>query len=323
MSAARVLVGAAVILLGCGRPAAVDRTGAAMVKVSAASFTPGSAEAHPDLPKAPAGAAPLHPYELQYVRAEPAWRQADERAAGPVRLRPFAIDVTEVTNAQYRRFLAEGAAGHRHCHPEEPKGKDHTPRYFRAFNPLLADPGYARAAPFRADSFTGDTQPVVGVDWYDAFAFAAWAGKRLPTEAEWEFACRGPKGSRWPWGDGWQWGLANLGGERRGADVPAKGKEKDGFIYPAPVGSFPGGRSAFGCEDLSGNAAEWVADVYRADAWSRPQGEAPPAAAPGAPRSVRGGSSQSAPSQVRCASREAREPEYRAFTLGFRCARDL
>jgi formylglycine-generating enzyme required for sulfatase activity len=312
------------LLQGCssGSPpaSAADQD---MVRVPATRFTLGTSDAHPDLPKTPAGTLPLHPSELVVARADSAWRLADERPAHPVRLSAFAIDRHEVTNAEYRRFLETGATTHQRCHPSEPKNKDHAPRYWKRFNPLLADPQYAKTAPVSEQTFRADDGPVVGVDWFDAYAYAAWAGKRLPTEAEWELACRGPNGSRWPWGDDWRWGVANVGGERHGADVPARGFDKDGFIYPAKVGSFPGGRSALGCDDLAGNAAEWVSDWYAADAYATGPEVDPRGPREGTQRVVRGGSSQSAPSQVRCSARAAREPEFRTFTLGFRCARDL
>lgn len=272
--------------------------GSVMVLVPAVEFTTGTADAHPDVPKEPIGARPLHPPDILLARAVPAWNPADERPA-KVKVKAFAIDRYEVTNAQYRKFLAE-AGGHRFCHPSEPRGKDHTPRYWGDYNPLLKDAEYAKSTPFGAGTFASGDKPVVGVDWYDAFAYAAWAGKRLPTEAEWELAARGVDGRRWPWGNEWAWGRANIGGEKLGSDVGARGREKDGFIYPAPVGSFPAGRSPFGCDDMAGNVEEWCADG-----------------------AVRGGSSRSMPSSVRCAARSRQEPAFRTFTLGFRCAKDV
>jgi len=292
-------------------PAILAGAGAdeAMVSVPAGEFLSGTSDARADLPASPPK-EPLHPSDLGLARADPAWRRSDERPQRRVFVEAFAIDRTEVTNAQYRRFLGEmqRSGDHSKCHPGEPRGKDHTPRYWRPdFNPLLADPAYASLVHFSRETFTADEKPVVGVDWFDAFAFAAWAGKRLPTGLEWEKACRGTDGRRWPWGDDWRNGLANVGGEKKGQDVKSKGVEKDGWIYPAPVGSFPEGKSPYGCLDMAGNAAEWVADR---------------AGAAGAAM-VRGGGSQNLPSQVRCAVRDRREPDFRSFTLGFRCARDL
>lgn len=328
MSRAACAVVCAVVVAACSRSPdgglASPVDGAPMVRVPAMTFPMGTQESHPDLPKTPAAVA-VHPWDALLARADAAWRLADEKPVHSVGLRAFAMDRTEVTNAQYRKFLrhVEETGDHRRCHPDEPKNKSHRPRYWGSFNPLLADRDYARTAPFGADTFTADDAPVVGVDWFDAFAYAAWAGKRLPTEAEWEAACRGPAGLRWPWGNDWAWGKANVGGERKGADVPARGLEKDGWIYPAPVGSFPLGRSPSGCDDLAGNAAEWVADRYQADAYSTHAAVDPQGPAQGEERVVRGGSSQSAPSQVRCAARASHEPEFRTFTLGFRTARDL
>lgn len=318
-----VLVAGGCGVVGPDREITAD--GTKMVVIASTTFTMGSSDSHPDLPKTPAAPGTLHAFDVLYARADSSWRQADEKPAHEVRLKTYAIDRTEVTNAQYRRFVqhVKETADHRRCHPEEPKNKDHSARYDREFNPLLADPAYAKTAPFNAKTFAGDDNPVVGVDWWDAYAYAAWAGKRLPTEAEWEFACRGKAGNRWPWGNEWAWGKANIGGEKKGQDISARGKEKDGFIYPAPVASFVDGRSPFGCDDLAGNAAEWVFDRYQPDAYATSPVVDPPGPTKGALRVVRGGSSQSAPSQVRCTSRASHEPAFRTFTLGFRCARDM
>ena len=289
--------------------------GAIMVEVPGGEFLMGTSESHPDAPKQWPGDKPLFPADALLLRARPGWEHADERPQRTLKLKGFALDRTEVTNARYRVFLEwmKRTGDHARCHPEEPKGKDHTPRYWKDFNPLLKDPGYAATAPFSTATFRAPHKPVVGVDWFDAYAYAAWAGKRLPTEAEWEYACRGSDGRRWPWGNDWRWGLANAGGEKKGADVPSRGYEKDGYIYPAPVGSFPKGRSPFGAEDMAGNAAEWVADEYKDG--TLPSREPL--------RSLRGGSSRNYPSSVRCAKRFAREPGFRDFDLGFRCAKDL
>lgn len=302
----------------------IDGDGREMVLVAGGEFVMGTGEGHEDLPDTPPGGV-LEPYQVLLTRAESGWRHVDERPARRVQVSPFEIDRHEVTNRQYRAFLDWIVAGgdHARCHPDEPAAKDHTPRYWHDFNPLLRDAVYARDAPFSHDTFTSDDTPVVGVDWFDAYAYAAWAGKRLPTEAEWELAARGSDGRRWPWGNAWRWDLANVGGEKRGLDVRDTAIEKDGYIYPAPVGSFPEGRSPYGLDDMAGNVAEWCADWYAEDAYVAARDHDPLGPTLGTRRVVRGGSSQSAPSGVRCARRDAYEPTFRNFTLGFRCVRDL
>lgn len=214
---------------------------------------------------------------------------------------PFYIDRLEVTNGQYRRFLDRVAANGdaAFAHPDQPADKDHTPRYWKPFRPaLLVRTGMAKLQRFDAETFRRDDHPVVGIDWWDAYAYARWAGKRLPDEAEWELAARGIEGRIWPWGDEWDFGRCNSGGyEWKG--------ERDGHIYTAPADSFPKGASPYGCLQMAGNVAEWVRD-------ESPDGPTS--------RWTKGGGSSSYPSAVRAAARRGREPGFRSYTLGFRCA---
>ena len=135
----------------------------------------------------------------------------------PYRLGRFAIDRNEVTNAAYAAFVA--ATGH----PA----------------PEFADD----------DALNAPDQPVTGVTWDDAVAYCAWAGGRLPTEAEWEKAARGTDGQRYPWGRQYDPGVAHLAGNA-----------------PLPVTATPGDRSPFGAINMGGNVSEWVADTRLARA---------------------------------------------------------
>jgi thiamine biosynthesis lipoprotein len=203
----------------------------------------------------------------------------------------FRMDRTEVTNKQYQRFMeATRDDPHRFCHPDEPADKDHTPRYAKEFrSPLFRATPAARLAPFTEQTFRQGDHPVVGVDWWDAYAFARWAGKRLPSRLEWEKAARGTDGRTWPWGNDWSRKMSNGGGE--------KWEERDGHTYSAPASSFQHGASVYGCVNMAGNVAEWTQEGL-----------------------VMGGGSNSNPSQVRCCVGELREPGYRSFQTGFRCA---
>ncbi|MCC6344880.1 MAG: SUMF1/EgtB/PvdO family nonheme iron enzyme [Bryobacterales bacterium] len=150
------------------------------------------------------------------------------RVARTVTLKRYAIDLTPVTNAQFKDFLARSA--YRPKHPEN---------FLKHWREGAVPPGM-------------EEHPVVWVDLDDARAYAAWAGKRLPTEEEWQYAAQGPDGLRYPWGNEIRPGVMNSG-------------ETGGLT---PVKAFPAGRSPFGCYDMCGNAWEWT-ESERSDGRTR------------------------------------------------------
>jgi iron(II)-dependent oxidoreductase len=193
----------------------------------------------------------------------------------------FWIDRCEVTNAQYEKFMK--ATGH-------------------------SAPAY-----WNDDNLNKPEQPVVGVSWDDAVAYAQWAGKRLPTEAEWEKAARGGLvGKRYPWGNDSSHSNANYRGTGG----------RDRWEYTSPVGSFP--PNGYGLYDMAGNVWEWVADwcdgnYYRSSPERNPKGPNT-----GQRRVLRGWSWDSPPYYLRCAYRSYdRVPTYSSDDIGFRCAQDL
>jgi len=143
----------------------------------------------------------------------------------------FYIDRYEVSQAEYAQFLryVRATGDHSHCRPNEPPNKDHKPLNWG--RPDITDPRY----------------PVVGIDYWDVWAYAGWVGKRLPTEQEWEKAARGTDGRIYPWGESWDETLCNWG--------PSPGNQRTLL----PVDSMSEGRSPYGCFHMLGNAAEWTA----------------------------------------------------------------
>ncbi len=201
-----------------------------------------------------------------------------ELPAGTARLAAFDLDEAEVTNGEYAEFLE--ATG---CGPP--------------FTWTENGGSYPTGA--------GDL-PVEGVTWYDALSYANWKGKRLPTEEEWEVACRGPEGRAFPWGWEWAEGIA---------DIPPPGPREPRTIETAcavPVRSEPAGRGTFGVFHLVGNVQEWVWN-----SWSVPDGVRDAFGGPGM-RVVRGGSCSS---YGTCTMRTFRKASLGSLSLGFRCAR--
>ncbi len=151
----------------------------------------------------------------------------DELPQHKVKLKGFFIDRYEVTNQAYREFIE--ASGRKA--PFDP----HDPTFYTWVD--------------RKPPAGQENHPVVYVTWDDADAYCRWAGKRLPTEAEWEKAARGPDARPWPWGESFDFGRCNVYESR--------------IQWTTPVGSFPEGASPYGVHDLCGNVAEWTASAYR------------------------------------------------------------
>jgi len=204
-----------------------------------------------------------------------------ERPPHSVFVEAFEIDVFEVTNERFARFVEETGYV-----TDAEKAGDSMP--WRV---------YAEGKP---------DHPVVKVSWNDAKAFCEWAGKRLPTEAEWEKAARGTDGRIYPWGNEWALGKANT--------------KEAGHRGTTIVGSFPDGASPYGVMDMAGNVAEWTAD------WFQPY--------PGYPggdseaqyfgekyRVIRGGGWFSDKELVRTTFRSASSVDLANDDVGFRCAR--
>lgn len=251
----------------------------------------------------------------------------NERPAHKVKLPGFLIDKYEVTNAQYRDFAI--ATQHRvpgiwprngynfgnallAAMPLEDLRRLATERFKLDMDvPNMSQEALlAELAKIQANR---DNYPVTTVTWQDASDYCNWAGKRLPTEAEWEKTARGPQGYEYPWGNTWDPKKVNTMSED--PDTPY-----------AHVGSYPGDKSAYGVYDMAANVSEWVADWYDAYPGATPD---PKIRFYGkAHRVVRGGMASSGHYDsisvvFRTARRMHLRPETALIDLGFRCVKDI
>jgi len=215
----------------------------------------------------------------------------------------FEIARFPVTVAEYRRFIDDGGYRRKELWRDlgwtwREENRIELPRFF-------SEDERAEWHPYLTAN-----RPVVGASFYEAEAFARWANARLPTEAEWEKAARGPDGHEYPWGDDWI--------------DDAAGHREVGPRKTVPVGVFPKGESPYGALDMVGSIWQWCADVFDAHLYERidehtPRGEDEALVA--GHRTVRGGAWNTLRYSLRCANRNSYPATARFSNLGFRIAR--
>ncbi|MBL8042271.1 MAG: SUMF1/EgtB/PvdO family nonheme iron enzyme [Nitrospira sp.] len=216
-----------------------------------------------------------------------------ERPEHVVTLDAYAIDRYEVSLRLYRRFLQE----------------------------------VQRDAPPTWDDEAAETvgdRPAIGVSWADASAYCTWAGKRLPTEAEWEKGARGTDGRRYPWGP--MQPFVDIANYNRGVWVSEAVTlvNVTGGVEGMSVrhGLKEGGRSPYGLHHMAGNAAEWVGDWYDREYYAKSPDKNPTGPAKGEKKVIRGGSWSDLPVALRSSARVSAEPDFQDRAIGFRCAMD-
>ncbi len=213
----------------------------------------------------------------------------DEYPRHDVSLDKYYIDKFEVTNGRYLEFIK--ATGYRlPQHPQDPKRN-------------------LWQGSLMPESVSD--RPVINVDWYDAEAYCKWAGKRLPTEAEWEKAAHGTESRRFPWG--------NVEPTHKHLNFNQRWQGEKTLM---PVGSYEAGKSPFGAYDMAGNVWEWVADWYDPAYYEKSPPRNPQGPESGTHKVLRSSGWQVETPLVRIFTRVKSDPLIRNESTGFRCAAD-
>lgn len=249
----------------------------------------------------------------------------DEHPQKKLHLDAFKIDTYEVTNKQYKTYIFQTKQmlpyawmSNGYAVSEEQLKMLDVEKLRKMATDVFAVDLDTRAmdkpaliAAMLAQQQAQDNYPVASVNWFAAKAFCEWRQARLPTEAEWEKAARGPNGLEYPWGNEWDPKITNTGDD---------GEWDEGM---APVGAYPKNKSPYGAYDMSGNVWEWVADWYEPYAGSDYQTEA----FGKHNRVIRGGGGGVGHYAIsyffRASTRQFAEPEMESEDVGFRCVNDL
>jgi formylglycine-generating enzyme required for sulfatase activity/predicted Ser/Thr protein kinase len=237
----------------------------------------------------------------------------DEEPVHTVTLDAFWLDQTEVSVEQFRRFVT--ATGY------ETRAEERGASWVWANEVWEELEGVDWAHPRRLGRQATADHPVVHVSWDDAHVYCEWAGGRLPTEAEWEYAARGPENLNYPWGKEFDGTRLNYCDQNCALDW-ADEHVDDGYGFTAPIGNYPQGASWIDALDMAGNVWEWVADWYAEDYYTQSPRENPTGPANGSYRVLRGGSWLNNMENVRGASRSRNTTTFTGSYNGFRCAVD-
>ena len=220
---------------------------------------------------------------------------SDERPYHLVTLSSYYIDQHEVTVADFRECVESGSCAMPDTHEQE--------QYCN----------WGREG--------RDDHPVNCVDWNQANAYCRWKGRRLPTEAEWEYAARGNDGRVYPWGNAFDCHMGNFDDEQQiDRAMVAGGVGCDGFLSTSPVCSFPDGNSPFGLCDMAGNVLEWCNDWSDTNYYASGPQQDPQGPTEGSRRIYRGGSWFRLEKNARTSYRLWGSPDTRNREYGFRCA---
>lgn len=262
-------------------------------------------------------------HELAWLRSRYRGMSADwfRHEVGAETVWVDAVDVCRVpvTNSQYRLFVSANGYGDERWW--SPGGRRWLSTVRRRRPMFWEDP--------RWEEWARDEHPVVGVTWWEADAYARWAGMRLPTEVEWEKAARGTDERRFPWGEEFRQGLCNSADYWLGREITDLADWLESFngarpwqsrCLTTPVGSFPEGASPYGILDMAGNIWEWCADDYRLYAGS-PYARNGDGVPPG-DKVCRGGSFGYFGFSLRAAERGHHPPWWCSLGIGIRCVRD-